>query len=302
MSDTSHYREDEHQDNLSVPESRPDEREGSVSLPASAYDDIMNRLVLLEKRAAETVAENHKLHQQIALMKGEDEQIATKMIQVTAGIYSFDIEIPEEKEDELRKGLQITLRVGVNALKSFPPGLTDAMETESRVMVANQESLSYFDKLPTLTRDVIWQKPDSFTLSGFTIHSAAELMSVVIKDAGEDNYSFFQNLAGYECVVTAGALFTRVMLLSGWRNNFNLEQRAIQKIVQPVQPRRDTSNHNDRSGKRSFGRTIRTETAKFDREEEREERVICIPRRPETPPVSSRLYFDHAVGDALENA
>jgi hypothetical protein len=298
MSDTSSYKTNDLGEDLSIPPNRSEAQEGSVSLPASAFDDIMNRLASLEARAAETAAENQKLHQQIAHMKGEDEQIVTKMIQITAGIYSFDIEVPEEKEDELTKGLQILLRVGANTLKQYPHGLTDAMETDSHVMIANQEALSYYDKLPVLTRDVIWQKPDSFTLSGFTIHSAAELMSVVVKDAGEDNYSFLHNLAGYECVVTAGALFTRVLLLSGWRNTFNLEQRAIQKMIHSPQSRRE-SNNNERAGKRSFGRAIKAEVAKLDHEEER---VLCIPRRPETPPMSSRLYFDNPVEADLENA
>jgi len=298
MSENSSYREADIGEDSFVPSSKPEVEEGSVSLPASAFDDIMKRLVSLETRAAETAAENQKLHQQIALMKGEEEQIVTKMIQVTAGIYSFDIEVPEEKEDELTKGLKISLRVGANTLKAYPQGLTDALETESRVMVANQEALSYYDKMPVLTRDVIWQKPDSFTLSGFTIHSAAELMSVVVKDAGEDNYCFLHNLAGYECVITAGTLFTRVLLLSGWRNTFSLEQRAIQKMIQPLPQRKEPSN-NDRPGKRTFSRAIRAEVAKLDHEEER---VICIPRRPETPPIASRLYFNHPAEADLENA
>lgn len=285
-------------DTPSPPNPQPVPKEASVSLTAAAFNDIMDRLASLEAHAAETAAENDKLHKQLALLKGGEEQVATKVVQITAGIFNFDIVVPVDKEDEITKALVILLRVGANTLKSFPPGLTDTLETESQVIVANQESLSYYDKLPVLTRDVIWQKPDSFTLSGFIIHSAAELMSVVVKDAGEDNYAFLKNIAGYECVVIAGALFSRVLLLSGWRNTFTLEQRAIQKLIQPVQSRKD-SNNGERSTKRSFGRTLQTEFQKLDHDDKG---VIRIPRRPETPPASSRLYYNHCSEADLENA
>ncbi|AKC01927.1 VP8 [Eriocheir sinensis reovirus] len=298
MSIASNYADDHVEDNHSVSSSQPAGRDAVVSLPATAFDDIMKRLAALEMCAADTAAENQRLHQQIALLKGEEEQVGTKTIQITVGIYQFDVEVPEDKEEDLTKGLSMLLRVGANTLKSHPKGLVDALETTSRVVGVSHESLSYYDKLPALTKDVIWQKPDSFTLSGFTIHSAAELMSVAVKDAGDDDYCFLQNIGGHECVITAGTLFTRILLLSGWRNSFNLEQKSVQKLIQPVQPRRQHT-HQERSAGRSIGKTLRAEVARLDQEDER---VVLIPRRPETPPLADRLYFNRSSEMNLQNA
>jgi hypothetical protein len=276
-------------------------QEESVSLPASAFEDIMKRLTMLETSAQETAAENRKLHQQLATLKGEDEPVVTKLIQLTAGMYEFEVEVPEDKEDEFRDALHVYLRVGANALKSYPKAMVDAPETQSSVLPATQDSMNYFEKLPALTKDVIWTKPDSQTISGYTVHCSSELMSVIVKDAGDDNYSFLQNIGGYECIVTAGALFSRVLLLSGWRTTFNLEQKAVLRLLQPTHSRRQ-SNNGDRRDRRTFEKTLKAEVARAESDDGRDTRVFSIPRRPTTPPMSSRVYFNRTVDVDLENA